>query len=103
MLFAGDNLCVAGLCSLCECVAPKDASTHEGSAKLSVTLVAFTLGFLPCSETEFYSSAFLIFFSKDLIAFVFFTKAQIGSLTGFNNSYSRDVKSRVSYKSTMLI
>lgn len=35
--------------------------------------------------------------------FIFFTKAQIGSLTGFNNSHSIDVKSGVSYKCTMLL
>lgn len=46
---AGDNLCVAGLCSLWECVALKDAGTHIGSANLFITLVAPTPGFLPCS------------------------------------------------------
>lgn len=93
-------LCAAGLCSLCEFAAHKNAGTCVGSAKLFLTLVAPTLGFLPFSE--FHSSAILIFFSKDLTAFVFFTKAQTDSLAGFINSYSKDGKSRVSCKSTML-
>lgn len=55
------------------------------------------------AQTELYSFAFLTIYSKDLTAFIFFTKAQIGSLTGFNNSHSSDVKSGVSYKCTMLL
>ena len=93
MLYARDNLCIAGLCSLGERAASKGAGTRVGSAKIFITLLASTLGFLPCSD-RILSSAFLIFFSKDVTAFVFFTKAEIGSLTGFNSSYSRvEVKS----------
>lgn len=56
------------------------------------------------AQAELYSFAFLTIYSKDLTAFLFFfTKAQIGSLTGFNNSHSIDVKSGVSYKCTMLL
>lgn len=55
------------------------------------------------AQAEFYSFAFLLFFSKDLTAFLYFTKARIGSLTDFNNSYWRDEKSRIFCKTSMLI